>query len=129
MARYDENLGAMSYDNLINNSGIPLVTALRKIKGGQGVMKRGTALALSTGTAGDGSLVLLGTTAVADEVLTANAILADEVDTGTAGVQGEVYLTGHFNTNALITKDEAELTAPQIEEFRIRGIFLDAMMK
>ena len=40
-------------------------------------------LALSAGTAGDGKLVILGSTATTNETLTANCILAEDVEVGT----------------------------------------------
>ncbi|OPA76748.1 hypothetical protein BVG16_16385 [Paenibacillus selenitireducens] len=129
MPRYDENLGSMQYDNLVNSSDVTLITAMRNLRGGQGILKRGTALALSSGSAGDKSLVIIGTAAAADETLTPNAILTDEVDTGSASVKSEVYITGHFNTNGVITKGDVEITADQIEDFRKVGIFFDTMMK
>lgn len=126
--RYDENLGSMQYDNLINSSDVALITGLRTIKAGQGKLKRGTALALSGGTAGTGDLVLLGTAAGSDETLTANCILCDDVD-ATEEVKAEVYLTGHFNTNSLIVKQDYTITAADIEAFRVNGIFLDTAVK
>lgn len=43
------------------------------------IYKRGTVLALSAGTAGDGLRVILGTAAKSNETLTANCVLADDV--------------------------------------------------
>ena len=48
-------------------------------------------------TAGDGKLVILGSTATTNETLTANCILAEDVEVGTtADVTVLAYRTGHF---------------------------------
>ena len=115
--RLDENLGSMGYDGLINQcfpTGDVFTVSLRA---GQGNLTRGTALALSSGTAGKGDMVLLGTEAV-----------ADDTDTGTAAgdaVNGIAYRTGHFNRNALIVKEGYTMTKADEEELRKGGILLD----
>lgn len=128
MSLRNENLGAMKYDNLINSSAVTLITAMRTIAAGQGKLKRGTALALSGGTGGKGTLKILGSAAGTDETLAANCILCDNVD-ATNEVNAEVYLTGHFNKNALIVKDGYAIKNTDVEDFRKGGIFLDNMMK
>ena len=126
--RLDENLGAVGYDGLINQcfpTGDVFAVSLRA---GQGNLTRGTVLALSSGTAGKGDMVLLGTEAVADETLAANCILADDTDTGTAAgdaVNGIAYRTGHFNRNTLIVKEGYTMTKADEEELRKGGILLD----
>lgn len=128
MALYNETLGSMEWDNLINSSDFPIITGLRTIAPGQGELKRGTALALSGGTAGTGKLVVLGTAAAENETLTPCCILCDGVD-ATGEVKAQVYLSGHFNRNALLTKDGGAITDEQAEELRKGGIYLDNMMK
>lgn len=126
--RLDENLGAVGYDGLINQcfpTGDVFAVALRA---GQGILTRGTALALSTGTAGKGDMVILGTEAATDETLTANCILADDTDTGAAGgdaVNGIAYRVGHFNRNALAVKESYTMTKADEEDLRKGGILLD----
>lgn len=117
--RHDERLGSMQYDNLVNSNGVTLITGMRSIKAGEGKLKRGTALALGA----DGKLVILGT---ADA--TANCVLCDDVD-ATTEVKAEVYLTGHFNLNALIVKDSYTITPADIEALRNGGIYLDNSME
>ena len=56
---------------------------IRKEATAAATYKRGTVLALSAGTAGDGKLVILGSTATTNETLTANCILAEDVEVGT----------------------------------------------
>lgn len=128
MSRLDENLGAVDYDGLINQcfpTGDVFAVALRA---GQGILKRGSALALSSGTAGKGDMVLLGTEAATDEALAANCILADDADTGTASgaaVNGIAYRVGHFNRNALAVKQGYTMTKADEEDLRKGGILLD----
>ena len=108
MANYIETLGACEYDNLIAGNTIPTHTVTGTIASGQGKLARGTVLALSTGTSGTNKLVILGTTAGGNETLTAYGILCDEVDATSADAVGEIYVTGQFNTNQLIVKEEEE---------------------
>lgn len=128
MAKYYENLGACVPDNLIAGNDIPLVSESGTIRTGMGVLKRGTVLALSTGTTGDNKLVILGTTATpTTETLTAYGILADDVD-ATTGAVAEVYVTGQFNKNALIVKDEYTIKTEDIIALRDGGIFVENVM-
>ena len=104
--RLDENLGSVGYDGLIvaNEPVADVFTVtIRKEATAAATYKRGTVLALSEGTAGDGKYVILGTAAASNETLTANCVLAEDVTVGTANDETAVaYRTGHFNSNALI---------------------------
>ena len=83
--RLDENLGSVGYDGLIvaNEPVADVFTVtIRKEATAAATYKRGTVLALSAGTAGDGKLVILGSTATTNETLTANCILAEDVEVG-----------------------------------------------
>lgn len=116
MAKNFENLGEMQFDNLVNTvGGVPVVTALRTVLAGQGVLKRGTALAINA----DKKMVILGT-----DGATANCVLAEDVDT-TADAKALVYLAGHFNRNMLAVKAAYTITAADVEAFRAAGIYLD----
>lgn len=82
-------------------------------------------LALSAGTAGDGKLVILGSTANTNETLTANCILAEDVEVGTtANVTVLAYRTGHFARNKLAVASGYTLKATDEEELRKAGILL-----
>ena len=87
--------------------------------------KRGTVMALPAGTAGDGKLVILGSTATTNETLTANCILAEDVEVGTtADVTVLAYRTGHFARNKLAVASGYTLKATDEEELRKAGILL-----
>ena len=87
--------------------------------------KRGTVLARSEGTAGDGKYVMLGTAAASNETLTANCVLAEDVTVGTANDETAVaYRTGHFNSNALIMDAEHTFSAADKEALRGVGILI-----
>ena len=76
--RLDENIGTVDYDGLIvTNEPVADVftVTIRKETSEKATFERGTVLALSSGTGGDGKMVALGTTAGSNETLTANAIL------------------------------------------------------
>lgn len=99
--RLDETIGAVGFDNLINGQYPPaevFTVKIRKETTEAKIYKRGTVLALSAGTAGDGLRVILGTAAKSNETLTANCVLADDVEVGTTSdAVATAYRTGHFN--------------------------------
>ena len=123
--RLDENLGIVGYDGLIvaNEPVADVFTVtIRKEATAAATYKRGTVLALS---AGDGKLVILGSTATTNETLTANCILAEDVEVGTtADVTVLAYRTGHFARNKLAVASGYTLKATDEEELRKAGILL-----
>lgn len=123
--RLDENLGSVGYDGLIvaNEPVADVFTVtIRKEATAAATYKRGTVLALS---AGDGKLVILGSTATTNEILTANCILAEDVEVGTtADVTVLAYRTGHFARNKLAVASGYTLKATDEEELRKAGILL-----
>lgn len=127
--RLDENLGSVGYDGLIvaNEPVADVFTVtIRKEATAAATYKRGTVLALPAGTAGDGNLVILGSTATTNETLTANCILAEDVEVGTtADVTVLAYRTGHFARNKLIFGGSSYTLKPADEEaLRAAGILL-----
>lgn len=127
--RLDENLGNVGYDGLIVANepvaDVFTVTIRSKEATAAATYKRGTVLALSAGTAGDGKLVILGSTAATNETLTANCILAEDVEVGTtADVTVLAYRTGHFARNKLAVASSYTLKATDEEELRKAGILL-----
>lgn len=123
--RLDENLGSVGYDGLIvaNEPVADVFTVtIRKEATAAATYKRGTVLALS---AGDGNLVILGSTATTNETLTANCILAEDVEVGTtADVTVLAYRTGHFARNKLAVASGYTMKATDEEELRKAGILL-----
>lgn len=128
--RLDENIGAVEYDGLIVGN-VPVADVftvkIRKQASEAATLKRGTVLALSaSGSAADGKMVILGTTATANEVLTANCILCDDVQVGTgADVTALAYRTGRFARNKLIVMASYTMTATDEQALREGGILLD----
>lgn len=127
--RLDENLGSVGYDGLIvaNEPVADVFTVtIRKEANAEATLKRGTVLALSSGTGDAGKMVALGTTAGSNETLTANAILCDDTEIGTAAdVEATAYRTGHFARNKLIFGDSRYTLKPADEEaLRAAGILL-----
>ena len=120
--------GSVGYDGLIvANEPVAdvLTVTIRKEATAAATYKRGTVLALSAGTAGDGKLVILGSTATTNETLTANCILAEDVEVGTtADVTALAYRTGHFARNKLAVASGYTLKATDEEELRKAGILL-----
>lgn len=126
--RLDENLGSVGYDGLIvaNEPVADVFTVtIRKVGVATIAYKRGTVLALSAGTGGDGKRVILGSFANINETLTANCILAEDVEVGTdADVTALAYRTGHFARNKLAVAGGYTLKATDEEELRKAGILL-----
>ena len=121
MSELSKSLGTMEYDGLIADINPKLVVSggiIRKL-GTAGTIKRGTILAKSGGTAGDNKLVVLGTAAASNEVLTAYCILCDDVDVGTADdVTAPVYLMGCFNSNKVTVADSYTMTEADKDALR-----------
>lgn len=125
--RLDGTIETPKYDNLFNGLYPPaevFTVSIRKLAA-PAVFKRGTALALSGGTAGDKKMVLLGTAAAQNEILTANCVLAEDIEVGTtADVDALAYRSGHFNANCLIVAEGHTISADDKEAFRTVGILL-----
>ena len=124
-----EKLGTVTPENLIAQLDPPALKragVIRKL-GTAGTLKRGTLLAKSSGSAGDGKLVIFGTTAATNETLTADCILAEDIDVGTANDENALtYISGNFNEDALILASGASLTEDDRVALRVRGIILGA---
>ena len=114
MARLDENIGSVGYDNLIHDT-YPAAEVFRvQLAAGQGILERGTLLATS-----DAGMVKISAATTGK----ANAVLAETVD-ATEAVNGIAYRTGHFNGNCLIVADNYEITAADKEALRVAGILI-----
>lgn len=130
MTELNKRLGSMDYDGLIADIYPKLVVSggtIRKLAEAA-TIKRGTILAKSSGTSGDGKLVVLGTAASGDtETLTAYAILCDDVEVGTTDdVTVPVYLAGCFNLNKCVTINDHTITEAEKDALRNGGIFFKA---
>ena len=83
MTNLSKKLGEMNFDGLFTDV-VPAVQVrggiIRKQTTSAVTLKRGTILAKSYGTAGDGKLVILGSTAANNETLTPDCVLCDDVD-------------------------------------------------
>ena len=129
--RLDENLGSVGYDGLIvaNEPVADVFTVtIRKEATAAATYKRGTVLALSAGTAGDGKLVILGSTAANNETLTPDCVLCDDVEVGTAADENvAVYTAGCFDPDKVTVAASYNITEGDKDNLRMRGIvFKDA---
>ena len=124
-----EKLGVMEQENLfagLEPHALTKAGVIRKL-GTAGTLKRGTLLAKSSGSAGDGKLVIFGTSAASNETLAADCVLVRDIDVGTANDENAlVYISGNFNEDALILASGASLTEADRDALRIRGIILGA---
>lgn len=117
MSRLDETLGSVGFDNLIHGLFPPAEVFRVQVKAGQGVLERGSLLAV-----GDDGMELISSTTTGK----ANAVLAEPVDTdeSESAAEAVAYRTGHFNANVLIVAEDYEITAEDKEALRIAGILL-----
>ena len=117
----------MNYDGLISGLNPAVKVAGRTIRklAAEDTLKRGTVLCMSSGSAGDGKVVILGTTAATNETLTPDCILAEDVEVGTSDdVDAAVFEMGCFDPEKLIVKSGHTFSAAEKDDLRTRGIFL-----
>jgi len=118
-------LGDVEYDGLITDvlpEVIKRAVTIRKL-GTAATLVRGTILAKSSGSAGDGKMVVLGNTAASNETLTADCILCDDVAVGTAAdVIATVYVAGCFDKSKCTVKSGYTITQDDLDKLRERGI-------
>ncbi len=124
-----EKLGSVTPENLfagLEPHALTKAGVIRKF-GTAGSLKRGTLLAKSGGSAGDGKLVIFGSTPDTNETLTADCVLAEDIDVGTSNDENAlVYIQGNFNEDALIIKSGASIGASAKDDLRLRNIILGA---
>lgn len=122
--RADQKIGACDADNLFIDSKFPVDAVGVTIASGEGVLARGTVVAMSSKTK---KCVILGTAAGESETLTPFGVLCDEIDATSADAFTTAYRSGHFNREALIVDDH---TITEADEAALRngGIFLDSAM-
>lgn len=124
-----EKIGSVTPENLfagLDPRALTKAGVLRKL-GTAATLIRGTLLAKSSGSAGDGKLVIFGTTAATNETLTADCVLAEDVQVGTAADENAlVFITGNFNEDELTLASGASLTEADRDALRVRGILLGA---
>lgn len=130
MKNLSKNLGEMTFDGLI--AGLvpePQVGGgvIRKLSTAA-TLKRGTILAKSSGTAGDGKLVVLGSAAATNETLTPDCILCDDIEVGTTDDESvAVYTAGCFATGKVTVASGHTISAGDLDNLRMRGIVLKAV--
>lgn len=122
MADYFENLGACPADNLIAGNTIPIHTASAAIAAAEGRLVRGTVLAAGA----DGKLKALSAESAGAAALP-YGILCDDVDAANE-TAAEVYVSGQFNANALVTKADYKMTAADLAALRNGGIYIENAM-
>ena len=122
MINLSEKLGEMTFDGLITD-----IKPAPEVRGGvirklsaAATLKRGTILAKSSGTAGDGKLVVLGTAAVSNETLTPDCILCDDIE------KVAVYTAGCFDIGKVTVSASYTITEGDKDNLRMRGIVFKA---
>ena len=116
--RADQKIGACDADNLFIDGKFPVDAVGVTIASGEGVLARGTVVAMSSKTK---KCVILGTAAGDSETLTPFGVLCADAFT-------TAYRSGHFNREALIVDDDYTITEADEAALRNGGIFLDSAM-
>lgn len=122
MAIYNSKIGEMTRDNLFADIYVKQITASGTVASGQGILSRGTIVALDTAT---NKLSILGT----DVNHIPYGVLCDAVDATSEDAVCELYMTGKFNKAAIIVKEGYTLTAEDIAKLRNAGIFIENTVK
>lgn len=124
-------VGTMEYEKLFASTEPAALVrggTIRKLSA-KATMARGTILAKSGGSAGDGKLVILGTTAATNETLTPDCILCDDIEVGTTDDENVVvYVEGSFNEEALIVAENYTITEADRDALRLKRIYLGGVM-
>ncbi len=124
-----KKIGESGYDGLVTDlTPQPIVRGgtIRKLAAAA-TLARGTILAKSSGTAGDGKLVVLGTDAETGETLTPDCILCDDTDVGTEeDVSAAVYFAGCFDPGKVTAAESYTVTEDDFDKLRERGILFKA---
>ena len=124
-------VGAMEYEKLFASTEPAALVrggTIRKLSA-KATLARGTILAKSGGSAGDGKLVILGTTAATNETLTPDCILCDDIEVGTTDDENVVvYVEGSFNEEALIVAENYTITEADRDALRLKRIYLGGVM-
>ena len=124
-----EKIGSVSMENLfagLEPHALTKAGTIRKL-GAEATLKRGTLLCKSSGSAGDGKLVVFGSAPATNETLTADCVLANDITVGTANDENAlVYIAGNFNEDALILGTGATISEADRTDLRMRGIILGA---
>lgn len=118
-----EKIVDMIYDELIGSSAVPLITANVNFAqaAAEQTLKRGTLLAVNA--TGDYIEENFQSETAGEKV--GVAILAKDVQLSTTGkVVGTVYVSGMFNRNKIILKDESDDINNHEAELRDVGILL-----
>ena len=127
-----EKIGSVEFEKLFAGLEPPALVrggVIRKL-GTAATLKRGTLLAKSGGSAGDGKLVIFGTTAATNETLTPDCILTDDIEVGTsADENATVYISGCFNAAALVLATGATLTEADKDILRTKGIIFGTVQE
>lgn len=125
----NEKIEEVTPDGLISDTQPAALTRARTIRklGTAGTLARGTIMAISSGSAGDGKLVVLGTSAASNEVLTPDCILTDDVDVGTSDdVDVVAYISGCFDPDHITVTTGYTVTAADFDALRVRNILFKA---
>ena len=124
-------VGAMEYEKLFASTEPAALVrggTIRKLSA-KATLARGTILAKSGGSAGDGKLVILGTTTAANETLAPDCILCDDIEVGTTDDENVVvYVEGSFNEEALIVAENYTITEADRDALRLKRIYLGGVM-
>lgn len=121
MAHFNGNEGEFKPDSLVMG---PWQARKVKVKGGQGVLKRGTVLGEITADGSDKGKFLVSKTAATDGSQEPDRVLMEDVDTSKGDAETIVAHEGTFDRKSL-TIGAGHNFATLDKPFRLRGIKLE----
>lgn len=121
MAHFNGNEGEFTPDSLVMG---PWKARNVKLKGGQGVLKRGTVLGEISADGADKGLFVVSKKAATDGSQEPDRVLSKDTDTGTLGAEAVVFHVGTFNQKSLTLGDGHTLSTID-KPFRLRSIYLE----
>lgn len=127
MTTLSRKVGTVTYSNLIAGITPPVHVSsgtIRKVSE-EITYPTGTVFAKFSGAEGDGKLVILGTAAGENEILTPDCVLCEDVVVeANKDLLTTVYTAGCFNSNMLTLKDGYTMTEEDKDKLRERNIYL-----
>lgn len=118
-----ETVATSNYPVLINGTAIGAMTKVVTVVSGAGKLAKGTVL----GKVKASGKYNIADASKSDGTESAKVILNQDVDATSADVNAEVYITGVFNTKALIVAS-GDTVAAHEDELHLRSIFLSAVV-
>lgn len=126
-----KKIGEFTTDKLIAGNAIPLTAKGITVAKGQGVLKRGTLLGIAhdmTYKQTDTTETYEGGSGSQTDTIGADCILCEDIDATNSAVVTSAYVTGEFNSAAIILPDEKHIETHEAE-LRKLGLYIKSVQE